>query len=116
MSRQVWRFAEASAAAPPPALDAAQQAAVDWCRGPGLVLAGPGTGKTSVLVESARARLAAGAPASSILLLTFGRDAAAELRQRLALSLGNGAPPRVSTFHGFALDLVMRVQDPQSQM
>jgi len=111
MSRHTWRFAEAPAAPPLPALDAAQQAVVAWSKGPALVLAGPGTGKTSTLVAAALERMVQGVAPSAILILTFGRDAAAELRQRLARQIGNGEPPRVSTFHAFALELVMRLQD-----
>jgi ATP-dependent exoDNAse (exonuclease V) beta subunit len=36
----------------PPALDAEQQQVVDHAGGPLLVLAGPGTGKTTTLVEA----------------------------------------------------------------
>ncbi len=111
MGKQRWHFAATQATGSPPELDAAQRAVVDWSSGPALVLAGPGTGKTSTLVAAALQRIADGVPAASILILTFGRDAAAELRQRLALQLGNGEPPRVSTFHAFALDIVARVQD-----
>lgn len=111
MVRHTWRFAEGREAPPLPALNPGQQAVVAWDNGPALVLAGPGTGKTSTLVAAALARLAQGVAPSAILILTFGRDAAAELRQRLALHLDNGEPPRVSTFHAFALELVMRTQE-----
>lgn len=116
MGKHTWRFATPAPTPELPLLDAAQQAVVDWTLGPALVLAGPGTGKTSTLVAAALQRIAEGAPASSILILTFGRDAAAELRERLALHIGNGEPPRVSTFHAFALELVMRVQDDDTAL
>ncbi|MDV9202974.1 UvrD-helicase domain-containing protein, partial [Streptomyces sp. Wh19] len=44
----------------PPLLDAAQRAVVDHHGGPLLVLAGPGTGKTTTLVEAVAARIARG--------------------------------------------------------
>mgnify|MGYP002776381528 CR=1 FL=1 len=116
MGKHTWRFATPESTPELPLLHAAQQAVVDWTLGPALVLAGPGTGKTSTLVTAALQRLAEGAPASSILILTFGRDAAAELRERLALHIGSGEPPRVSTFHAFALELVMRVQDDDTAL
>lgn len=112
MGRHTWRWGPAPTAGEPLALDPSQQAVVSWNRGPALVLGGPGTGKTSVLVEAALQRVAEGAAPSSILLLVFGRDAAAEMRQTLALRIGAGEPPRVSTFHSFALDLVSRTQEP----
>lgn len=95
-----------------PELDDSQRAVAAWNTGPAIVYAGPGTGKTTTLVEAALARVADGADPSSILILTFGRDAAAELRERLSLRIGTGEPPRVSTFHAFALDLVMRTTSP----
>ena len=111
VGRHEWRLV-----APPPVntgepeLDAKQREVVAWDAGPAIVYAGPGTGKTTTLVESALARLADGVPAASILILTFGRDAAAELRQRLSLRIGSGEPPRVSTFHSFALELVVHLE------
>lgn len=95
-----------------PQLDDSQLAVTAWDKGPAIVYAGPGTGKTTTLVEAALARVAAGADPSSILILTFGRDAAAEVRERLSLRIGTGEPPRVSTFHAFALDLVLRTASP----
>ena len=64
--------------------DAAQQAVIDHDRGHLRVLAGPGTGKTSVIVASVQRRIRQGQPAGEILVLTYGRMAAEELRQRLS--------------------------------
>lgn len=108
--RHEWRLVAPDPAPPGgPELDAAQRAVTAWDRGPAIVYAGPGAGKTSTIVEAALTRIADGAEPSSILILTFGRDAAAELRQRLSLRIGTGEPPCVSTFHAFALDLVLRM-------
>ena len=75
--------------------------------GPLLVLAGPGTGKTTTVVEAIAARVAAGTPPEQILTLTFSRRASAELRTRLARRLQRtvGAP-LAWTFHGFGYSLV----------
>lgn len=100
--------------APAPALDAEQQAVVDHRSGPLLVLAGPGTGKTSTIVESVVARLRDGEGPESILVLTFGRRAAAEVRDRIAARLGGGIVPRVATFHSFAYAL-LRSTDPAEE-
>ena len=111
--RHEWRLvAPPSVGSAAPELDDSQRAVTEWHAGPAIVYAGPGTGKTTTLVEAALARVAAGADPASILILTFGRDAAAEIRERLSLRIGTGEPPRVSTFHAFALDLVLRASSP----
>src|SRR5882757_8465316 len=70
--------------AAPPVLDAVQRAVVEHGEGPMLVLAGPGTGKTTTLVEAVTARVRSGTPPDRILVLTFGRKAALDLRDRLS--------------------------------
>ncbi|WP_328937698.1 UvrD-helicase domain-containing protein [Streptomyces tauricus] len=95
----------------PPLLDAAQRAAVDHETGPLLVLAGPGTGKTTTLVESVAARIARGADPERILVLTFSRKAAVELRDRMALRIGAARAPQATTFHSFCYALVRAHQD-----
>ncbi|TDU76117.1 ATP-dependent DNA helicase [Streptomyces sp. KS 21] len=95
----------------PPVLDAAQQAVVDHAHGPLLVLAGPGTGKTTTLVEAAAARVEAGTDPARILILTFSRKAAVELRDRAALRLGGARAPQATTFHSFCYGLVRAHQD-----
>jgi len=63
----------------PPALDPSQRAVVDHPGGPLLVLAGPGTGKTTTLVECVVDRIERrGATPDSILVLTVSRKAAAD--------------------------------------
>ncbi|MET9966689.1 ATP-dependent DNA helicase [Streptomyces sp. NPDC006356] len=95
----------------PPRLDAAQRAVVDHETGPLLVLAGPGTGKTTTLVESVAARIARGGDPERILVLTFSRKAAVELRDRMALRMGAARAPRATTFHSFCYALVRAHQD-----
>src|SRR6185312_14595358 len=79
-----------SAAGRAPLLDPAQRRVAGHRGGPLLVLAGPGTGKTTTLVEAVLARLdgPAALRPEQILLLTFSRAAAAELRDRIAGRLG----------------------------
>lgn len=101
---------------PPPAaapvLDASQQAVVDHSGGPLLVLAGPGTGKTTTIVELVVDRLVRGVlTPDQILVLTFGRAAATELRGRMAAraaTAGLTATAEVPTFtfHGYCYGLV----------
>ncbi|MER6156085.1 ATP-dependent DNA helicase [Streptomyces sp. NPDC001868] len=95
----------------PPRLDAEQRGVVDHERGPLLVLAGPGTGKTTTLVESVAARVARGADPARVLVLTFSRKAAVELRDRMALRMGASRAPRATTFHSFCYALVRAHQD-----
>lgn len=84
---------------------------VDHKGGPLLVLAGPGTGKTTTLVESVAARIARGGDAERILVLTFSRKAAVELRDRMALRIGAARAPQATTFHSFCYALVRAHQD-----
>ncbi|MFF5469443.1 UvrD-helicase domain-containing protein [Streptomyces achromogenes] len=97
--------------ADPPRLDAAQRAVVDHRSGPLLVLAGPGTGKTTTLVESVAARIARGGDPARILVLTFSRKAAVDLRDRMALRMGAARAPRATTFHSYCYALVRAHQD-----
>ena len=64
--------ADAVMAAP----DEAQARVVAHRSGPLLVLGGPGTGKTTTLVEAVAARIAEGVDPERILVLTFGRRGA----------------------------------------
>jgi superfamily I DNA/RNA helicase/RecB family exonuclease len=98
------------APAAPPVLDRSQRAVVDHGDGPLLVLAGPGTGKTTTLVEAVVDRIERhGVLPDSVLVLTFSRRAAADLRARIAARLGRSAvPPLALTFHAFCYALVRR--------
>lgn len=100
---------QAPTAGAPAVLDDDQRRVVEHRNGPLLVLAGPGTGKTTTIVEAICARLEDPvdpvAP-DAVLALTFGRRAAGELRNRVAMRLGGGVMPEVSTFHSFAYGLI----------
>ena len=79
----------ATVAAEPVALDAEQQRVVDHAGGPLLVLAGPGTGKTTTLVEAIADRIEnRGVDPAQILVLTFSRKAAESLRDRVTARVG----------------------------
>lgn len=77
-------------------------------RGVARLLAGPGTGKTRVLVALVAALINEGvARPEEILCLTFTRAAAAGLRRKVREHLGKAEPPDVYTLHGFALRQLM---------
>jgi superfamily I DNA/RNA helicase/RecB family exonuclease len=94
----------------PPVLDATQQRVVDHKGGPLLVLAGPGTGKTTTIVAAVAERIERrGIDPSRILVLTFSRKAAGELRDRITARLGRTtSEPLALTFHSYAYALVRR--------
>ncbi|MBN9618160.1 MAG: UvrD-helicase domain-containing protein, partial [Actinobacteria bacterium] len=97
----------APAPAPAPRLDDAQRGVVDHTGGPLLVLAGPGTGKTTTLVEAAVARVARGVPVEQLLMVTFSRRAAAELRDRVAARLDRTIrEPVARTLHSYAFGVL----------
>jgi superfamily I DNA/RNA helicase/RecB family exonuclease len=92
-----------------PRLDPTQQAVVDHPGGPLLVLAGPGTGKTTTIVEAVAARIEAGIDPEQILVLTFSRKAAAELRSRITARVGRTIrEPLARTFHSYAYGVLRR--------
>ena len=73
------------------------------------MLAGPGTGKTTTIVEAVVARIEAGADPEQVLVLTFGRKAAAELRDRITARLGRATKePLARTFHSYAFGVLRR--------
>src|SRR5215211_5454329 len=95
------------------ALDEHQADAVAHGDGPALVLAGPGSGKTRVIVERAVRLIDEGlARPEQLLVLTFSRKAASDLRQRLADRLRRSyASFPVTTFHAFCLSILARSGD-----
>lgn len=98
-----------------PALDADQRAVVDHPGGPLLVLAGPGTGKTTTLVEAVVDRIEnRGLDPSQVLVLTFSRKAAEELRDRITARVRRTTSlPISSTFHSFCYALLRSCQPVQ---
>lgn len=75
-----------------------------------LVLAGAGSGKTSVIV--ARAGLiekAQWASSKEVLILAFGKKAAEETQERVHKYLGKDSEVKSSTFHSLGLDIISKV-------
>jgi DNA helicase II / ATP-dependent DNA helicase PcrA len=90
-------------------LDDSQKRVATWNKGPLLVDAGPGTGKTRTLVHRIRHLLGTGSLSGSILALTFSKKAAEEMRERLSAMDADAAIEMwVGTFHAFGLELVTK--------
>src|SRR5258708_15652299 len=96
--------------APRKEYDEFQRAAIEAAT-PALIVAGPGSGKTSTLIGRAEYLIRTlGVPAQHILALTFSRKAAEEMQERLQQALqgttAQDTPPMVSTFHAFCAELL----------
>ena len=79
-----------------------QKRAIAHLSGPMMVLAGPGSGKTSVIVERTAYMISEGKiPPSSVLVVTFSRAAAKEMKERfLTFTEQQYTPVTFGTFHG----------------
>jgi superfamily I DNA/RNA helicase/RecB family exonuclease len=89
--------------------DDRQRQAIEHVHGPMLVVAGAGTGKTSVLTNRIARLVREGhAQPHEILALTYTLNAAAEMRERLRKLLGNDEV-NAATFHDYCLDLLKRM-------
>src|SRR5580700_788621 len=87
--------------------DDRQREAIEHLAGPMLVVAGAGTGKTSVLIHRiARLVQQQHAQPGEVLALTYTVAAAKEMRDRVSALLGNEI--NSSTFHDYCLDILKR--------
>jgi len=89
--------------------DDRQSEAIEHIDGPMLVVAGAGTGKTSVLTHRIERLVREGhARADEILALTYTVNAATEMKERVSRLLG-GETVQALTFHDYCLKLLQRV-------
>jgi len=81
-------------------LNEQQQEVVDFGEGNCIVVSGGGSGKTRVLVERTKELIWKGIPQKKILIITFTKDSANDLRKKL----GKGYKDvEIRTFHAFCL-------------
>ena len=84
-----------------------QKLAAEYEGGPLLVIAGPGTGKTTTLVGRYQHLLNKGVKENQILCCTFSRKAADELKSRItAQSQADEKGMFIGTFHSLALRIL----------
>jgi DNA helicase-2/ATP-dependent DNA helicase PcrA len=89
--------------------DDRQREAIEHVHGPLLVVAGAGTGKTSVLTQRIARLVREGyAQPDEILALTYTRNSAEEMRERVR-GLLHGASVRAATFHDYCKGWIDRV-------
>jgi len=100
-------------------LDDRQLAAVEHADGPLEVIAGPGAGKTLILVERAARLYERGTPLTGMILVTFTTRAAGEMRERLQSRLGMDVDGRtlrnVSTIHALAYRILRAAKKKAGQ-
>lgn len=91
-------------------LNEQQRAAVEYCDGPALVIAGAGSGKTRVLTYKIVNLLQNGYEPYRIMALTFTNKAANEMKERITSIVGEEISSRLwmGTFHSIFLRILRR--------
>jgi superfamily I DNA/RNA helicase/RecB family exonuclease len=111
MLRQVSLLADIAANSKKIVPDARQREAIEHVHGPMVVIAGAGTGKTTVLIQRIANLIRRGhARPDEILALTYADNAAAEMQQRVRLELKgtNVDGLQTCTFHAWCNNLLHR--------
>ena len=80
-------------------LNNSQQQAVMIKEGPCMVLAGPGSGKTYTITRRIIKLIESGVPANEILVITFTKAAAIEMKERFDRLSDDVYPVTFGTFH-----------------
>jgi DNA helicase II / ATP-dependent DNA helicase PcrA len=89
--------------------DEHQRKAIEHVHGPMLVVAGAGTGKTTVLTRRITRLIREGhARADEILALTYTDNAAREMRERVQSEVATHCKVQATTFHAYCFSLLER--------
>lgn len=95
-----------------PQLTPQQEKIAEHKDGPLIVLAGAGSGKTATLAARTGRLIDKGVSPRNMLLLTFSRKAATEIKKRLSAQFGlDGEDVRVDTFHGMGYRFMQDYKD-----
>tara|TARA_Y100000310_G_C20489366_1_gene718425 strand:- start:533 stop:862 length:330 start_codon:yes stop_codon:yes gene_type:complete len=87
-----------------------QKKAIEYINSPLLIVAGPGTGKTRVIIEKVLHLIKIGFDPNKILVSTFTIKAAEELKDRLREKVGNKVENmQISTIHSFCQTMLDEV-------
>ncbi|CBK74831.1 Superfamily I DNA and RNA helicases [Butyrivibrio fibrisolvens 16/4] len=89
-------------------LNAPQRQAVFHKEGPCLVIAGPGSGKTAVLTQRVKELINSGVPANEVLVITFTKAAAIEMKERFERLSEERAPVTFGTFHSLFWGIIQK--------
>jgi len=89
-------------------LNKVQKQAVTYGKGPVLILAGAGSGKTRVLTFRIVHLISQGINPQNILGVTFTNKAANEMKERVIKLLGGANPPTLSTFHSLCARILRK--------
>lgn len=94
-------------------LNKAQKDAVDAIEGPIMVIAGPGTGKTTILtLRIANILKQTDTPPNGILAITYTDAGVKAMREKLVSIIGDRAHEvRIHTFHGLASSIINEYPD-----
>lgn len=96
----------------------AQETLINLESGAHLVIGSAGSGKTTTLLAATAKVLRGGVPPNQILILTYGKLAVRDFREKLAGQLNNTVLPYIGTFHALAYSIVMGApgsNDPDSR-
>lgn len=89
-----------------PDFTSSQMEVVNHEKGPMLVIAGPGSGKTAALVGRIKALMDKGVDTDYMLVITFTKEAAKELRTRCLSFCDESNLPTISTIHAICYQIL----------